>query len=325
LPFTHGKRRKKMTFSTRVRAIYAVEHKSTKYTICTDPSGKYWGNSGAGALFYATDTGRYLLAFRSEYVNEPNTWGVWGGKLDKGETPEQAVHREITEETGYHGQYKLKPIFVFQDHDFKYHNFIAEVPEEFKPKLCWETEKFGWFALDDFPQPLHFGVKKLLPTLKTTLEHEVTAKEPDVTGYKTAMTRSGPSAPLKFLLSHNLIPENASVLDYGCGKGADVAHLEKLGYRAVGYDPKWRPDKPSGKYDVVLCTFVLNVIDEKQSAHVIDGIKQHLKTGGHAFISVRRDIPKEGQAGKDCWQRWVECPAGFKTLVENKGFATFQS
>ena len=159
-----------MTFASKVRQQYqvrATEHNPSKYTICTDPSGQFWGNAGAGAIIRAKDTGRYLLAFRSAYVNEPHTWGIWGGKLDDGETPEQAVNREIKEETRYSGSFSLKPLFVFKKGDFQYHNFLAEVPTEFDPHLCWETEKFGWFDLADFPTPLHFGLKALIPNLKT--------------------------------------------------------------------------------------------------------------------------------------------------------------
>lgn len=41
--------------------------------------GKFWGNAGAGVILFAKDTGRVLLALRSPYVNEPNTWGTIGG------------------------------------------------------------------------------------------------------------------------------------------------------------------------------------------------------------------------------------------------------
>jgi len=33
----------------------------------------FWGKRAAGCLFYAKDTGRYLIAHRSNYVLEPNT------------------------------------------------------------------------------------------------------------------------------------------------------------------------------------------------------------------------------------------------------------
>jgi len=141
-----------------------------KHALTTDKTGKFWGNAGAGGIFYAEDTKRFLLPFRSEYVNEPHTWGVWGGAIDKGENPEEAVKREIREEAKYTGKYKLIPLYVFQKGDFKYHNFLIILPSEFKPSLDWETEKSGWFALDKFPTPLHFGLKALMPSLVKKME-----------------------------------------------------------------------------------------------------------------------------------------------------------
>jgi len=139
---------------------------SGKWASTTDPTGKFWGTAGAGGIFFANSTGRYLLAFRSAQVNEPHTWGVWGGALDKGETPDSAIRREIREETKYTGEYELFPIWVYQKGEFKYHNYIIMVDDEFEPKLCWETEDFGWFNRDNFPKPLHFGLKAVLPFLK---------------------------------------------------------------------------------------------------------------------------------------------------------------
>jgi 8-oxo-dGTP pyrophosphatase MutT (NUDIX family) len=116
----------------------------------------FWGKAGAGCLFFATSTGRFLLNHRSNYVLEPGEYGVWGGAIDRGETPEGAVKREVREEAGYHGAYKLIPIFVFQKGNFRYSNFIAVVSEEFKPNLDWESQGFVWTSFDNWPSPLHF-------------------------------------------------------------------------------------------------------------------------------------------------------------------------
>lgn len=154
--------------------------------IFTDPSGRFWGDEAAGCIFYAEDTGHYLLAHRSEDVNEPGTWGTFGGKLDGKETPEQAVHREIREETGYTGPVHLKPLHVYQNGDFKYHNYLAVVPHEFEPQLDWESQGYKWVDLnnpEEIPSPLHFGLQELLekgfskkanlqlPTWEEFLEH----------------------------------------------------------------------------------------------------------------------------------------------------------
>lgn len=145
------------------------------------------------------------------------------------------------------------------------------------------------------------------------------------------MRRVSASSPLKMLLTKGLLPAGgdgtrfcARVLDYGCGQGADVLHLRGLGHDAVGYDPKWRPVKPEGRFDVVLCTFVLNVITAREASDVLEKIDGYLNQGGMAFVSVRRDVPREGVQGRDAWQRWVECPEGYDVVFEGTGFATFR-
>jgi len=137
------------------------------YALTTDESGKFWGNAGAGGIFLAKNTGRYLLPYRSRQVNEPNTWGVWGGAIDDDESPEEAVKREIREETGFKGNYQLKLLHVYTKGNFKYSTYLIEVADEFEPVLNWETEKYSWFKLADFPKDrIHFGLKPIIPKLR---------------------------------------------------------------------------------------------------------------------------------------------------------------
>lgn len=46
--------------------------------------------------------GRYLLQLRDDKpdILHPGAWGLFGGGIEPGETPDQAVRRELTEEIG---------------------------------------------------------------------------------------------------------------------------------------------------------------------------------------------------------------------------------
>lgn len=131
---------------------------------------EFWGTEGAGCVPYAEDTGRICLQKRSSGVNEPNTWGVFGGAMDDDESPLAAVRRELEEETGYGGKVRFEKLHVFSKADFRFHNFLAIVPRQFAPKHSWESSGHAWVTLDDLPSPLHFGVKSLLPSLTKYVE-----------------------------------------------------------------------------------------------------------------------------------------------------------
>jgi 8-oxo-dGTP pyrophosphatase MutT (NUDIX family) len=123
----------------------------------------FWGKRGAGCLFYAKSTGRYLIAHRSKDVEQPGTWGTWGGAIDSGESPEAAVEREAREEAGYHGDVELKHLWTFKHPSgFRYFNYLATVDDEFKPVLNWETQGYRWVKRGEWPKPLHPGMIALL-------------------------------------------------------------------------------------------------------------------------------------------------------------------
>lgn len=123
----------------------------------------FWGDQGAGIIIMSGDTGRILLPKRSEKVEEPGTWGTWGGAIDSGEEPLGAAVREVQEETHIRIlQNQIKPLYVFRKGEFKYYNYLALVEGEPDPELNWETETARWVKLDELPSPLHFGLKAVL-------------------------------------------------------------------------------------------------------------------------------------------------------------------
>lgn len=121
-----------------------------------------WGRQGAGALLVACTTGRLLLTLRSAEVLEPHTWGLPGGRVEPGETPMDAAVRELREELSYRGDLLLVPSYVYEESSFRYHNFVALVPKEFGPRLNWENDDAQWFDASGLPEPLHFGVERLM-------------------------------------------------------------------------------------------------------------------------------------------------------------------
>lgn len=110
--------------------------------------------------------------------------------------------------------------------------------------------------------------------------------------YLTAIDRIKLSSPVQFLLSQNLL--TGRILDFGCGLGTDVNFLEKHGLDITGYDPHYFPTYPDGKFDSIVCCYVLNVLMPEAQADVLMNIAHLLKPGGRAYYAVRRDLKKEG-------------------------------
>ena len=124
----------------------------------------FWGRAGAGVLFKARDTGRILFAHRSQHVEQPGTWGTWGGAIDEGENPVAAAMREAQEEAGISvDRSDVIPLYIFKhESGFRYFNFMVLVDSEFDPRLNWETQDYAWVEPGKWPQPLHFGAQDLL-------------------------------------------------------------------------------------------------------------------------------------------------------------------
>jgi diadenosine tetraphosphate (Ap4A) HIT family hydrolase len=108
----------------------------------------------------------------------------------------------------------------------------------------------------------------------------------------TAIDRPKLSSPLRFLIDRNLI--KGRILDFGCGLGNDVQFLHQQGLDITGYDPHYLPTYPDGKFDTIVCCYVLNVLMPEVQADVLMNIAHLLKPGGKAYYAVRRDLKKEG-------------------------------
>ena len=114
----------------------------------------------------------YLLLFRNKKKNDYNE-GKWigvGGRLEKGETPDQAAIREIKEETGLDvHSLSCSGEVLFVNNDYEETMYVYEI-EDFSGELieCDEGE-LRWIPIEDmYNYPMWEGDKAFLPLL---MEH----------------------------------------------------------------------------------------------------------------------------------------------------------
>lgn len=116
----------------------------------------------SGGLFLAKDTKRFLFLLRTQ-GKTAGTWGLVGGKQEPTDsTPVDTLHREISEEVGKTPTIKkIVPLelFVSNDQHFQYNTYVLLVEKEFIPILNHEHSGYAWCSFDDWPKPLHIGVK----------------------------------------------------------------------------------------------------------------------------------------------------------------------
>jgi ATP adenylyltransferase len=122
----------------------------------------------------------------------------------------------------------------------------------------------------------------------------------------TVKERQAPSFPTRHLLAQGLI--QGRVLDFGCGTGTDVNFLRQRGIDITGYDPYYAPTVPTGRFDTILCHYVLNVLLPEEQAQVLMAVAELLKPSGRAYFTVRRDIQR----------------AGFRRHTEHEGVKVYQ-
>ena len=121
--------------------------------------------SGAGALFVSAKTGQALLCLRAPNKTHKLTWALWGGMIEEGETPKDALLRECEEEMGFVPEItKIYPFDIYESRDksFRYYTFICIVDDEFTPTLNRESAGYAWVKLGVWPKPMHEGARRTL-------------------------------------------------------------------------------------------------------------------------------------------------------------------
>jgi 8-oxo-dGTP diphosphatase len=119
------------------------------------------GEQGAAAVII--DAGQLLL-IRENY--DRRRYGLPGGTIEPGETPEDAVVREVLEETGLHvvvehliGSYGLKTGLTKVVFRCRIVSGAVSRPD---PE---EIAEIGWYPFDSLPRPLTNSLHYALPDI----------------------------------------------------------------------------------------------------------------------------------------------------------------
>lgn len=164
-------------------------------------------------------------------------------------------------------------------------------------------------VLADLPVTLATQAQQTLFSLCADNEHDSNAAgaDTDYQPHKTAMTRAGHS-PVASTVASVLVPklQIVSVLDHGCGRGADVAHYRACGLEADGWDPHpgfGFPTPPSRTYDLVTSVFVLNVLPNPwQRIQALQHAAQFVRPGGRMLVVTRSPADIAPRANNGGWK-----------------------
>lgn len=117
-----------------------------------------YSQPGAWAVIYCAATGKFLMGKRSSKGNKSGAWNLFGGRVDNGERPREALVRELGEEAGL----SIKPRHLAKLHtvtqrhrsghdERDMHFYVIKADREFSPRLNSEHCDFRWFKAKQLP------------------------------------------------------------------------------------------------------------------------------------------------------------------------------
>lgn len=115
------------------------------------------GMRAAGILFNLSGTDKILMLCRGPNGDHPGTWSIPAGRVEPGESDEQAARRETLEETGFNYTGPLRVVHCANG--FTTYEAVVDAP--FVISLDPESTDYLWTTPSDWPN-LHPGFKKML-------------------------------------------------------------------------------------------------------------------------------------------------------------------
>ena len=117
--------------------------------------------------------GRYLIAKRQEHVHLGGLWEFPGGKVEKGERPEDALIRELREELGIEVSERCLAPYTFASHGYEAFHLLmplyvcrkwkGEVVAQEGQELAWvRPSRMSDFEMPPADEPLKAMLRDLL-------------------------------------------------------------------------------------------------------------------------------------------------------------------
>ena len=135
---------------------------------------------GVNCVFWCHDgKGNVLFHKRSKNCrDEQGTWDAGGGAMEFGETFEECVRREVTEEYGTEPlavEYVATKNVLRENNGRKTHwiknmHWVLVDPAQAKIGEPHKMDEIGWFTFDTLPIPLHSQVPDELEALRKYLK-----------------------------------------------------------------------------------------------------------------------------------------------------------
>ena len=112
-----------------------------------------------------TQHNEYLLQLRDDHpgIFYPNQWSFFGGELEIGETPWQALQRELSEELEWRPK---EGRFLYQwtnpDHSSCVHFFVVPFESARDQLVLHEGQDLRWFSIETIAQESKMAPRVLL-------------------------------------------------------------------------------------------------------------------------------------------------------------------
>ena len=116
-----------------------------------NPTGAY-----AAGIMLVTSDGETLLLRRGDGGDFPGTWAFPAGKIEVGESPQDAALREFFEKTGIALKGGLERLHETEG----FVTFIAKGVAKFEVEICGESTGYAWCRPEEAPAPLHPGIDR---------------------------------------------------------------------------------------------------------------------------------------------------------------------